>query len=300
MSSVHKSVLSLLSVFPKPFVEQFAARYVAGETWREAVQEVRKLNTLGLSATLDILGEQSRSVGEIEKVKGSYLQLYDAIEQEGLDCNISLKLSHLGLGHEDRLAVKSLREILEQAKQLNNFLRIDMENSRYTDATIRNFRECLERYKGVGIVLQSYLRRSRSDLANLMGKRVNVRVCKGIYRESREIAFQDRDGIRQSFIQLVQEGLLGDAYIAIATHDRYLMDTLETWIGNKGISRDRYEFQVLYGVPVGGRLESLVKRGHKVRVYVPFGEDWYPYAMRRLTENPRMVGYILKNFFSKM
>lgn len=299
MSHFNKTLVSFLSLFPESFIQQFASRYVAGSTWEEAVQAVRNLNNRGFSGTLDILGEHSRSLEEIKTVKQAYLQLYETIEREGLDCNISLKLTHLGLGTADSLAEKGVLEILDKAKEKGNFLRIDMEDSRYTDAAIRLFKKCFDRYRGVGLVLQSYLRRSGEDLAALAGKKLNVRICKGIYNESQDIAYQDRDEIRKNFIHLVQAGLSNDTYIAIATHDLYLVDSLETWIVNKKIPQDAYEFQVLYGVPMRGRLQSLIKGGHKVRVYVPFGEDWYSYAMRRLEENPHMVGYILKNAFRR-
>ncbi|MFQ6674461.1 MAG: proline dehydrogenase family protein, partial [Fidelibacterota bacterium] len=227
------------------------------------------------------------------------LDLYDIIHGEGLDSTISLKLTHLGLGSDDALARRSLLDLLGKAKEKDNFLRIDMENSPYTDATISLYRQCALRYEGVGLVLQAYLKRTASDMASLLNDRLNVRICKGIYKETPDLAFQDPEEIRLNFIQLVQTALDGGAYVGIATHDRYLIDSLETWIMNKNIPEDRYEFQVLYGVPMKDRLEALLSKGNKVRVYVPYGEEWYQYATRRLQESPKIAGYILKNLFRK-
>lgn len=296
---INKTLLSLLNIFPKSLMKKLAMRYVAGETWEEATENIEKLNDIGFSATVDILGEHSTSNEGVLTVKKAYLNLYDMIEEKRLDCSISLKLTHLGLGYDNALAEDSLLEILKKAKERKNFLRIDMENSPYTDNTIRLFKKCFKQYHGVGLVFQSYLRRSADDLAMLVGEGFNVRICKGIYRESPNIAFQDRDEIRRSFIQLVQTGLTRGAYVAIATHDLYLIDTLETWLENKGIQKNEYEFQVLYGVPMKGRLESLLEVGHQVRIYVPFGKEWYLYAVRRLEENPHMAIYILKNLLKK-
>jgi len=296
---INKTLTSILTLFPKFIIQKPAMRYVAGETWEEAIQEVQKLNSIGFLTTLDILGEHSTTVEEIEKVKNRYLKLFDIIEKKKLNCTISLKLTHLGLGYFTSLAEENLFEILEKAKEYNNFLRIDMENSPYTDETIRLFKKCRDLYHNIGIAFQSYLKRSEEDLTQLFRKDLNVRICKGIYHESPDIAFQNREKIRQNFIQLVQIGLETNTYIAIATHDLYLIDSLETWIVNKGIKKSRYEFQVLYGVPMRGRLESLLSAGHKVRIYIPFGNDWYSYAIRRLEENPHMALYILKNLFIK-
>lgn len=295
MVSFNQALVSLLAVFPKSLVARIAMRYVAGETLPEAVHTVRRLNRQGFSATLDILGENTTSREKALTVTRSYLHLYDVIRREGLDSSVSVKLTHLGLGFDDTLAETCLMEIVDKARQHGNFLRIDMENSPYTDRTLDLYRKCLRQYAGVGPVLQAYLKRSRSDLSALVGRKFNVRICKGIYNESPAIALMDRQEIRHNFIYLVQKALEGDSYVGIATHDTYLIDSLETWIENRQISRNRYEFQVLYGVPMGDRLKSLLAGNHRVRVYVPYGEEWYPYATRRLKENPKIARYILKD-----
>ena len=299
MKLFNKTISLILPILPRSIAKPFASRYVAGETVNEALKVIRKLNDSGFAVTLDILGEHTTSRDKTEEVTLAYKELYIRIADAELDCNISLKPTHLGLGFDDKLAENNLLRVLDSSHRLNNFLRIDMENSPYTDRTLKLYRHCLEKYKRVGFVLQSYLFRSAKDLEMNLDDKLNVRICKGIYLEPVEIAFQDREKIRENFISLVKMVLEGKGYAAIATHDLYLIDTLETWIRNRKIPRERYEFQVLFGVPMKGRLEQLRDAGHKVRVYVPFGEEWYAYAVRRLKENPNLAGYIIKNLFTK-
>jgi len=299
MALFNRTISAILPILPRSFARPFAIRYVAGETVEEALEVIRKLNDNGFTATLDILGEHTTSKEKIENVTLTYKELYNQISERDLDCNISLKLTHLGLGFDDQLTEENLLRVLDSARQYNNFLRIDMENSPFTDRTLDLYRRCLKQYDHVGFVLQSYLFRSARDLEEHQNGKMNVRICKGIYQEQAEIAFHDRDEIRENFIRLVKMILEGEGYAAIATHDLYLIDTLETWILNKEIPKERYEFQVLYGVPMKGRLEELRDAGHKVRVYVPFGEEWYDYAVRRLKENPNLGGYIIKNLFTR-
>ncbi len=299
MGLLNSSLTALLPLFPERAVRPFAMRYVAGETEGDAFGIVHELNQSGFSATVDILGEHSESAEEAGEITDSYIRLYEIIEDSSLDCNISVKLTHLGLGHDDALAKENLFRLLEMAERRQNFLRIDMENSPYTDATLDLYEQCKMKYSSVGPVLQAYLKRSGDDLQRVLPGSPNVRICKGIYREPESIALQDLGEIRDSFINLVQSGLSGGAYIGIATHDTYLIDTLETWISNQQIDRTRYEFQVLYGVPMGDRLERLQDAGHKVRIYIPFGAEWYAYAMRRLKENPNIASYIVKNLFKR-
>jgi len=299
MGLFSKTITSILPFIPQSWIRPFAMKYVAGEDSSAALGTVHKLNEQGFSVTLDLLGEHTESVEKSEVVTGIYCDLYNEIFTRKLDCNISLKLTHLGLGFNDELAKKNLIEILSKAEEHQNFLRIDMENSPFTNETLELVEMCKSKYRKVGPVLQAYLRRSENDLKQLITNDLNIRICKGIYRESSEIAFQDKEEIRTHFIRLVQSALSGGAYAGIATHDLYLIDSLETWIRNKEIPRDRYEFQVLYGVPMKGRVKKLKREGHKVRIYVPFGDEWYDYSIRRLKENPNIAGYILKNLFTK-
>ncbi|MEE2877273.1 MAG: proline dehydrogenase family protein [Candidatus Neomarinimicrobiota bacterium] len=299
MGFLNSSLTTLLPFLPRQAVRPFAMRYVAGETESDALGVVHELNQLGFSATLDILGEHVESAEESRKITEKYLHLYDVIADSSLNCNISVKLTHLGLGFDDELSEENLFRLLEMAKKRENFLRIDMENTPYTDTTLALYENCKSNYTGVGPVLQAYLRRSEGDLQRINRESLNVRICKGIYREPEEMAFQGRKEIRDSFIQLVQYGLTNGATIAIATHDIYLIDTIETWLENRSLSNDRYEFQVLYGVPMGNRLEQLLEAGHRVRIYIPFGDEWYDYAMRRLKENPKILSYVIGNWFRK-
>ncbi|MAG21315.1 MAG: proline dehydrogenase [Candidatus Marinimicrobia bacterium] len=299
MSLIKRTVTPLLPLLPSALVRKIAMRYVAGVTVEEAVATVLRLNKAGFCATLDILGEYTDSIEAAKQITNAYLELYDTIRDEALDCNISLKLTHLGLGFDDGLAEGNLSTVVRKARETGNFLRIDMENSPYTNETLHLYRKCLAHHARIGAVLQAYLYRSMGDLTQLTGDKLNIRICKGIYHESEKIATHDREEIRHNFIQLVHKGLESGAYVAIATHDKLIIDSLETWIANRRISRDLYEFQVLYGVPMGGRLEQLLEGGHKVRIYVPFGEEWLSYATRRLEENPHLAGYILKNLFAR-
>jgi proline dehydrogenase len=278
-------------------VKPFASPYVAGVTADKAVETVKSLNNKGYVATVDILGEHVATKNESFRIRDEYLNLYDRIKE--LDANISLKPTHLGLGIDPMLAENNLLNILEKAKENNNFMRIDMENSPYTDATIDIYKKCLNKYDEVGMVLQSYLKRTAQDIKNLNSDKFNCRICKGIYRESEEIAYHDNEEIRDRFFEDVKAILNGKGYVAIATHDITLINKIENWIIENKIPLDRFEFQVLYGVPMGNKLQQLLDMGYKVRNYVPFGEAWFDYSIRRLKENPNIMWYVLVNMFKK-
>jgi len=299
MSWINSVIASGLSVFPKWFVRPFATPYVAGETTREALEKVKALNQQGFKATLDILGEHVKSKEESQDIRDAYCNLYDEINTKGLDCNISLKLTHLGMEINPELAKENVFAVLEKAMEYQNFLRIDMENSPYTDSTIQIYQDCIQKYSNVGVVLQAYLHRSIEDIQSLNAPAFNCRICKGIYREPEQIAIQDKNHISTNFLDCTKTLILGGSYAAIATHDIALIDDIERWIIKNNIPKNRYEFQVLYGVPMSGRLESLLEKGHTVRLYVPFGSFWFDYSVRRLKENPNIVWYILKNIFKK-
>lgn len=288
-----------LALLPKWAARPFARPYVAGTTPSRALEVAAGLNSAGFSATLDILGEHVESPEEARRVRDDYLQLYDLIAGQGLDCNISLKLTHLGLGLPDSPARENLLELAARARRHGNFLRIDMESSACTDETIALYRECRALHDGTGMVLQARLRRTLADIDELCGPDFNCRICKGIYPEAEEISFTSAAEIRENFSLAARKILAGDGYAAIATHDIELIDSLEAWIIGNEISPDRFEFQVLHGVPMAGRLEKLLVRGYRVRVYVPFGEDWFDYSIRRLRENPRILGYVLRNLFRR-
>ncbi|MFQ6614129.1 MAG: proline dehydrogenase family protein [Fidelibacterota bacterium] len=287
-----------LSYLPKWFARPFANPYVAGESFAEAAQVVRTLNNRGFRATLDILGEHVSSPDEARRVKDAYVRLFHDIETEKLDTGVSLKLTHLGLELDRALVEENLMTLCDAARETENFLRIDMENSPYTQATLELYQACRKRYHQVGTVLQAYLRRTLDDIAAIGYPQFNVRICKGIYRESPAIAYQDSEKIRENYFAAVQAAIQSGAYVAVATHDLPLIGQVETWLQRTAVPADRFEFQVLYGVPMQGKLEELREKGYTVRIYVPYGESWFDYSIRRLQENPHILGYVLKNIFT--
>ncbi len=297
MNLINSILVKLLTLLPKWMVKPFASPYVAGVTADKAVETIKSLNKRGYVATVDILGEHVATEKESYEIRDEYLNLYDRIK--GLDANISLKPTHLGMEIDPVLAENNLVNILEKAKENNNFMRIDMENSPYTDATIDIYKKCLNKYDKVGMVLQSYLKRTAQDISNLDSEKFNCRICKGIYRESEEIAYHNKVKIHEQFFSDVKAILSGKGYAAIATHDIPLINKIEEWIIENKIPFDRFEFQVLYGVPMGNRLVELLEKGYKVRNYVPFGEAWFDYSIRRLKENPNIMWYVLGNMFKK-
>lgn len=297
MKTINTILVSLLSHLPKWVVKPFASPYVAGEGIDDVIKTVKILNDKGFIATVDILGEHVATEEESYRIRDEYLNLYDRIE--GLDANISLKPTHLGMEIDPMLAETNLLNVLEKAKEKNNFMRIDMENSPYTDTTIDIYKKCLNKYDKVGMVLQSYLKRTAQDIIDLDSAKFNCRICKGIYREDEEIAYQNKKEIRVRFLEDVKAILTGKGYVAIATHDISLIDKIENWIIENKIPFDRFEFQVLYGVPMGNKLQQLLDKGYTVRNYVPFGEAWFDYSIRRLKENPNIMWYVLGNMFKK-
>lgn len=299
MSLVNSSLSAVLPLFPRFIIKPFAKPYVAGETIDNALHHIKVLIDKGFAATVDILGEHVENEDEAFKITQSYIELLNAIHQEGLNCNLSIKPTHIGLDTGYNTLRDNLFTLLNKSNEYDNFVRIDMENSPYTDATIKMYLEAKLDFQNVGLVIQAYLRRSKEDINRLKEKNLNVRICKGIYRESEYIAFQDHLDINAQFIDLVKMVIESGGYAAIATHDISLIDELEDWIIVENIPNDRFEFQVLYGVPMGGRLEQLMEKGYIVRVYVPFGESWHDYSIRRLKENPKIITYVIKNMFKK-
>ena len=299
MSLFNSIVTSALPILPKWFAKPFARPYVAGQTEDDAVTHIRTLNEKGFSATVDILGEHVLTKEEARDITAQYCHLYDRILNESLDCNISMKPTHLGLNISLAEAMSNITTILKKAQEHENFLRIDMENSLFTDQTIEIYHHCKTIYNNVGVVIQSYLHRSIDDILFLANDQFNSRICKGIYKESEYIAYQNREEIQDNFLTLAKTMATRNAYSGFATHDQELIDRLLDWIIMDKIPKDLFEFQVLYGVPMDGRLESLLGAGYKVRVYVPYGPDWFDYSVRRLKENPKIISYVLKNFFRK-
>ena len=299
MSLLNSSIAALMHIAPKRLFRPFANSYVAGESIDSALKVVKILNEKGFSATMDILGENVNSEKEATLITNQYTHLIQQISQAELDSTISVKLTHLGLGIDPILGEKNILQLAQVGKENNVGVTIDMENSPYTSTTFELYNKTLSVHNKMGTVIQAYLHRSSEDIQKLNTPLLNLRICKGIYRESPDIAIQDRSAINDNYMDMARAMFNGSGFVCLATHDLELLDRLELLIVNDRISPDRFEFQVLYGVPMEDRLEKLKTKGYKVRVYVPFGEAWFEYAIRRLKENPTIISYVLKNMFKK-
>ena len=276
----------------------FARRFIAGETIDEAINCVKDLPGKGLNLTLDYLGESVASAAAAAAAAADYVQIINAIVASGIERNVSLKLTQLGLDVDKATAVDNMRRILEPADANGFFVRIDMENSPYTDATL-DVLDTLwgQGHTNVGTVIQSYLKRSADDVRNLNGRGVRVRLVKGAYKEPKGVAYQKKSEVDANFIELMQTLLDQGTYPAIATHDPHMIDATKAYAKSKGYANDRFEFQMLYGIRRDLQT-SLVKEGYRMRVYVPFGKQWYPYFMRRLGERPANVAFVVKGILS--
>ncbi len=281
--------------------KSFASRFVAGESVTTAIEAVRGLNAKGITASLDLLGESTTNETEAYASQREYLQLLDLIAREKLNANVSLKLTAMGMDISDELCVKVTREILERAKQYGNFVRLDMESSAYTQKTLDLFEQHFypDFRANVGIVLQSYLYRTEADVkrANELGAR--VRICKGAYKEPAAVAFPEKADVDRNYVTAMHHLMEHGNYPGIATHDEVIIAEAKRFAKEKGIASDRYEFQMLYGVRRDLQ-EGLVRDGYRVRCYVPFGTQWYPYLMRRLAERPANVAFMAGNVVKEM
>jgi proline dehydrogenase len=284
---------------PKSIVSRVASRYVAGETIDDAVRTLREMNGKGAMGTVDVLGEEVRERSKTEAAVSQYLDLLDRIETEGLDANISIKPTMLGLKIDEDLCADNVAAVAGRAAELGNFVRIDMEDHTCTDATLRLYRRIHDAHPiVVGVVLQSYLHRTTADVADLLPLSPNIRMCKGIYREPRAIAWEDFETVRANFIYNMEKLLAKGAYVGIATHDPHLVWAGMTAVDRLQIDRDGYEFQMLLGVDP--ELRSIIlSAGHRLRVYVPYGRDWYPYSMRRLRENPTIAHHVVRAMMAR-
>jgi len=296
---VNKLLVASIPIVPRPVIRKFASRYIAGEEISDAVKVVRQLNNEGVMATLDVLGEDITLQEEARASKALILQVFEAIRTEKLDSNISVKLTQLGLKLDREYCLSLMKEIAGSASSLGNFVRIDMEDSSVTDDTLYVYRKLRADYSNVGIVLQAYLKRTASDAEALIGEGLgNFRLCKGIYIEPEEIAFKEKNDINSNFLKTLEVMIRDGAYPGIATHDSELVEGAFDLIARYGLGEERYEFQMLLGVRPELRAQILAA-GHRVRVYVPFGKQWYQYSIRRFKENPSIAGNVLKAFFSR-
>jgi proline dehydrogenase len=276
-----------------------ASRFVAGETLDACVAVLRRLADQGLHANTTLLGESVHDRGEAESVADEYGRILERIHAEQLPCNVALKLTHLGLELDEQLAYANVERVVQVAERLQSFVRIDMEQSSVLEATLRIYRRLREAgHERVGTVLQSYLFRTEADLESLLPLRPNLRFVKGAYLEPPEIAYRDKADVDAAYRRLVEAALRGGAYAAIATHDETLVERCIDFTEREGIGKDRFEFQMLYGVRPGFQLD-LARRGYKVLVATPFGPEWYPYLMRRLAERPANLGFFARNLLRR-
>jgi proline dehydrogenase len=292
--SRHEGLKEFAAQF-KPF-QKMTTRFVAGETIEEAVAAIRELNAAGCGASFDHLNESVANAAEAEKEVEEYLRILDQIEKTGINSNVSIKLTQFGLELDPELAYKNARTVVVDAVRRGNFVRVDMESSSVTQATIDIFKRLRSEFglNDVGIVLQSYLRRTYADAQDLLKIPARIRICKGAYNEPPDVAFPDKKDTDENYIRVMQLLLSSGVYHGIATHDPKMIDATIEFAGDEGIGKDAFEFQMLYGVRRDLQHE-LADDGYNMRVYVPYGKHWYPYFMRRLAERPANIWFVLKN-----
>jgi proline dehydrogenase len=279
-----------------PTARRLATRFVAGETLDQALSVARDLNREGITVTLDHLGESVNSLDEAAAARDVYLRTLDAIQPSGVEGNVSLKLSQFGVDLSAEECRSNVERLVARAAESGNFVRVDMESSEYTDRTIDLVRTLHARHGSVGTVIQAYLYRSKADIEDLCQRGIRVRLCKGAYLEPATVAFPKKTDVDANYIDLMKLLLDHGTYPAIATHDENMIDATKAYVALKKIARDRFEFQMLYGIRRDLQ-RKLIAEGYRVRLYVPFGEAWYPYYMRRMAERPANVLFILRNLF---
>ena len=297
MSLINTSIAAIMPYFPKWMVKPFANPYVAGENIVEVTKTIKSLNQQGYKSTVDILGEFVEDEKRASEVLKSYSELVETIAKEQMDSTISVKLTHLGLGIKSKIAQKNFSKLIEAGKENRVGITIDMENSPYTSEILRIYKESLEIFDEVGTVIQAYLFRSLNDLKALDSNKLNLRICKGIYNEPKDISFQSKIDINKNFLELSKYLLKGKGYACLATHDLELINSIEDFVQLNKIDKSKFEFQALHGVPIKEKLNELKNKGYNVRIYVPYGPEWFEYSIRRIKENPKIVSYIIKNMF---
>jgi proline dehydrogenase len=295
-----RAIVRLLPAVPRPVVQKLSQRYIAGPELKDARETVRRLNAEGKRATIDVLGEEVRNEEEAAAIMRAYEDVFADIERCGLDSGVSVKLTALGLNLGYEVCRANLQTVVEDAASRGNFVRIDMEDSSTTDDTLRLYRELrASGHDNVGVVLQAMLRRTQGDIRALADLKPSVRLCKGIYIEPPELAYQDFDEVRASFVHGLEELLDIGSHVGIATHDEWLLNEGRRLVAEHGLDHSQYEFQMLLGVRPGLG-DELVGEGHRLRIYVPFGRHWYEYSLRRLQENPKIAGYIAADTLGRL
>jgi proline dehydrogenase len=298
MNLANQIILSLIRSLPKTLVKRFAMRYIAGEGLEDAVRVVRAVNSRKMMGTMDVLGENVSTREESRMAIRECEEVLHSINKNHLDANLSIKLTQFGLKIDEEFCHSNVRRLLEIASGYNNFVRIDMEDSSTTGATLKLYERLRsEGVENVGVVIQANMRRSAEDLQRLIPLRANIRLCKGAYVEPEAITFKGKEEIRFNYLKLLRKLLEGKCYVGMATHDDFLISGAYEYIQEMGLQKSDYEFQMLYGVRRKVR-DKIVADGHRLRVYVPFGQFWYAYSMRRFKENPQMVRYVFHAVFS--
>jgi proline dehydrogenase len=300
MALLDRAIVRLLPAVPRPVVRRISDRYIAGSDIPDAARVVGKLNAGRKLATIDVLGEEITNEEETRVIARAYEDVLAEIDRAELDSNISVKPTGLGLQLDYDLCRRNLEKVVREAAERDNFVRIDMEDASTTDATLRLYRELRDAgYENLGVVLQASLRRTVSDIQALADLRPSVRICKGIYIEPQSIQFREYEAVRANYVRGMEELLNAGCYLAIATHDEWLIDEGKRLVADHGLGPDEYEFQMLLGVrPQLG--DALIAEGHRLRIYVPFGAHWYEYSLRRLQENPSIAGYIATDTLGRM
>jgi proline dehydrogenase len=300
LAVLDRTIVRVLPVVPRRVVRKISDRYIAGTEIDDATRVVKELNAQGKLATIDVLGEESSGRREALGIVRAYHDVFEAIERDRLDSSVSVKLTALGLNLAYELCRKNIETVVRHAAESGNFVTIDMEDSSTTSDTLQIYRELREAgLDNVGLVLQACLRRTIRDIRALAPFRPNVRLCKGIYVEPPLIAFQEFEEVQENFVRSLAELLRIDAYVGIATHDASLISESLRLVQEHGLAPEQYEFQMLLGVtPHAGN--RLIRDGHRLRVYVPFGREWYDYSVRRLQENPQIAGYIASDTLGRL
>lgn len=277
-----------------PLARRLAARFVAGDTWADGLEAGRRINREGIAVTFDRLGESVTSLAEAEASRDEYLRVLDEISDHKLSANVSIKLTQFGMDISEPACRANAEQLVRRAREQNNFVRIDMESSAYTERTLRMVSDLHARYGTVGTVIQAYLRRSEKDIETLCRHGIRVRLCKGAYLEPAEVAFQAKSDVDRNFVHLMRILLAAGTYPAIATHDEKIILDAKNFVAARNLARDSFEFQMLYGIRRDLQ-RRLVAEGYRLRLYVPFGKAWYPYFMRRLAERPANVVFLARN-----
>ena len=298
MNIINNIIIKTIPLLPKKVIKLIANNYVAGINPQDVLNKTKFLNNRGYEITIDLLGEHISDNNTVDKITEIYLNLLKSIKDQDLRANISVKPTHIGLHIDLNTFRNNADKLVSSALKMNNFIRFDMEDSSTTDNTINIIKELNKKYENIGTVFQAYLKRTYSDLSYFLNNNTNFRLCKGIYNESPLVAYKSYDKINENYLKIVELAFKKNSYICFATHDLFLIEKIYKLIKKYNVSLNKFEFQVLYGVPMKGWLQKHLKNNYKVRVYLPYGPQWYEYSIRRLKENPNIAKHVAKSIFS--